>query len=776
MVFNYTSSEKLMLDTLTQPLDCTGCDSEPLETQFIPTQQQSPPPEDGNRPPPPNIVGSRYYRLTLEFRADALPLQRFIREPSTEDVREYSWFSGVQIEIGMKQSIIIGCTMKAYVNRSNVPILYSSETRVISGEHYDQVRMEYNLDIDMDRFPDPKAPSSVFMTLMIELIPNGLKVCTTSLFSFENEEFVFWNSDETTDFEGGIRFTRLKRFIRDETNIKVVEDSFLSSSGAPGVVAPGAFRLELGCAKIADLQESGSSKLDWWVYLVIGLCSAIVIVGVILVFVLWRRRKKSGTKDELSIEDGLFLDSIDTDRMEKQNSARDEEGIYETPTRTGSGETGKRTASLVAFEQVIISRDKVIIGELIGKGGFASVHKGFYGGEQVAIKILRRATQDVLGKSVAQTYFETHDVPKALSSVTTLDSSKYYKTNGMHADVLQEIAALERCRHPHVAHFYGICLGDSESDSIWLVMELASRGTLQDLLISSSLDSFTWIDRQRMCYFVSLGMEYLHSAPRNIFHADLKPANIILSDSMLPKVIDFGIAAFYTDADAGLNARKRGTLMYMAPEILIAENGNELQSPEKADVYSFGMLMFVLAHQTEFGQLRELDMDGLTKSKTNNYQARSGIVEMKQDNTVESFLDGFELQITEQSVDEAAGLNLLMSHQSAEDAEEGIGQNIESRRSFESGDSREYYLNNTFTSTESMVEYFQHVNDVLFHVSKTTGSYLDSVLCFRRQHGFQMKVAPGCPETFAYMIQKCTQYEPQKRPTFSQLSAILKGA
>jgi serine/threonine protein kinase len=50
------------------------------------------------------------------------------------------------------------------------------------------------------------------------------------------------------------------------------------------------------------------------------------------------------------------------------------------------------------------------------------------------------------------------------------------------------------------------------------------------------------------------GLQYLHQI--NIVHLDLKPANVLLDEQMIPKITDFGISRFIKDDQTQLNATK----------------------------------------------------------------------------------------------------------------------------------------------------------------------------------------------------------------------------
>uniref|UniRef100_A0A0A9BVQ5 non-specific serine/threonine protein kinase n=1 Tax=Arundo donax TaxID=35708 RepID=A0A0A9BVQ5_ARUDO len=88
---------------------------------------------------------------------------------------------------------------------------------------------------------------------------------------------------------------------------------------------------------------------------------------------------------------------------------------------------------------------------------------------------------------------------------------------------------------------------------------------------------------------VARGLRYLHEeCQKKIIHYDVKASNVLLDDSLTPKLTDFGIAQLVSRADAPAAVHGvRGTLGYMAPEV-----GTPAPVTEKCDVYSFGMLLF----------------------------------------------------------------------------------------------------------------------------------------------------------------------------------------
>jgi calcium-dependent protein kinase len=80
-------------------------------------------------------------------------------------------------------------------------------------------------------------------------------------------------------------------------------------------------------------------------------------------------------------------------------------------------------------------------------------------------------------------------------------------------------------------------------------------------------------------------MNYIHN--KGFVHRDLKPENICLEQNNFVKIIDFGTARKFTK---GKKLRQViGTPFYMAPEIF-----NEKKYNEKADIWSLGIVMYIL--------------------------------------------------------------------------------------------------------------------------------------------------------------------------------------
>jgi serine/threonine-protein kinase Chk1 len=121
-----------------------------------------------------------------------------------------------------------------------------------------------------------------------------------------------------------------------------------------------------------------------------------------------------------------------------------------------------------------------------------------------------------------------------------------------------------------------------------LALEFAAGGDLFD-----KIEPDVGVDEDTAhLYFHQLinGLNYIHSM--GIAHRDLKPENLLLDKEGNLKIADFGLACLYRNPETGAPRTSNtpcGSLPYIAPEVL--EPG---YSPDKADVWSAGLILFVL--------------------------------------------------------------------------------------------------------------------------------------------------------------------------------------
>ncbi|KAG2389764.1 Rust resistance kinase [Vigna angularis] len=194
----------------------------------------------------------------------------------------------------------------------------------------------------------------------------------------------------------------------------------------------------------------------------------------------------------------------------------------------------------------------------LGEGGYGSVFKGkLSSGPYVAIKMLGKST-----------------------------------SNGQ--DFISEVATIGRIHHQNIVKLVGFCVEGSKRA---LIYEFMPNGSLDKIIFSKDGNIHLSYDE---IYHISIGIArgiaYLHhGCEMQILHFDIKPHNILLDGKLTPKVSDFGLAKLYPiDNNVVTMTGARGTIGYMAPELFYNNIGRISQ---KADVYSFGMLLMEMTNK-----------------------------------------------------------------------------------------------------------------------------------------------------------------------------------
>ncbi|CAN6194787.1 unnamed protein product [Urochloa humidicola] len=205
---------------------------------------------------------------------------------------------------------------------------------------------------------------------------------------------------------------------------------------------------------------------------------------------------------------------------------------------------------------------------ILGEGGFGTVYKGVLpNGEMIAVKKLNSSIPGV--------------------------KDKHFENEAYH---------LMRLRHPNVVLLVGWC---SETENIYvqyngkyicaekserlLCLEYMPQGSLRGYL-SDETSGLGWETRYKIIKGICYGLHYLHDewqpgAP--IIHMDLKPANILLDNNMVPKIADFGLSRLFSEEKTWTCTINRdGTLGYMAPEYI-----NRGVISTKSDIFSLGVII-----------------------------------------------------------------------------------------------------------------------------------------------------------------------------------------
>ena len=198
------------------------------------------------------------------------------------------------------------------------------------------------------------------------------------------------------------------------------------------------------------------------------------------------------------------------------------------------------------------------LGDLIGYGGMAEVHRGrdVRLGRDVAIKVLRA------------------DLSRDPSFLNRFR---------------REAQSAAGLNHPSIVSVYdtGEDVGAEGTTQPYIVMEYVEGRTLRDILKTEG--RLPPRRAMEIVADVSAALDFSHRA--GLVHRDVKPANVMITHSGAVKVMDFGIARAVADNSATVTqtANVIGTAQYLSPE---QARGEAVDA--RSDVYSTGCLLYEL--------------------------------------------------------------------------------------------------------------------------------------------------------------------------------------
>ncbi|GMJ10246.1 hypothetical protein like AT4G27290 [Hibiscus trionum] len=214
-------------------------------------------------------------------------------------------------------------------------------------------------------------------------------------------------------------------------------------------------------------------------------------------------------------------------------------------------ETEEMELPMMVFKAVANATNNFSMNNLLGRGGFGAVYKGILeGGQEVAVKRLSK------------------------NSGQGLEEFK------------NEVTLIVKLQHRNLVKLLGCCIKEDER---MLIYEYMPNKSLDCFIFDRTRNKeLNWHRRMNIIDGIARGLLYIHHDSRlRIIHRDLKASNILLDNSMNPKISDFGLARkFGGDQTEARTKRVVGTYGYMSPEYAFRGHFSM-----KSDVFSFGVLV-----------------------------------------------------------------------------------------------------------------------------------------------------------------------------------------
>ena len=153
----------------------------------------------------------------------------------------------------------------------------------------------------------------------------------------------------------------------------------------------------------------------------------------------------------------------------------------------------------------------------------------------------------------------------------------------------REVRLVARLNHPSIVIVHES--GRTSLGSHFIVMELI-EGLPVDEYAATLREKGDLRSIVRLFIAIADAVRYAHQ--RGVIHRDLKPGNILVDDTGMPHILDFGIArAFGDDSHAEPLATRTGefvgTLAYASPEQIASDPG---LLDVRSDVYALGVLLY----------------------------------------------------------------------------------------------------------------------------------------------------------------------------------------
>ncbi|HOX39095.1 MAG TPA: FHA domain-containing serine/threonine-protein kinase [Candidatus Brocadiia bacterium] len=218
--------------------------------------------------------------------------------------------------------------------------------------------------------------------------------------------------------------------------------------------------------------------------------------------------------------------------------------------------------------------------------------------ELVGKKVNRYDVLELVGRGSMGVLFKAKDVENSRDvALKVLSRKLIYSSRPWYERLVREVEAIARLNHPNIVKGLGC---GRQGNLYYLAMEFVEGCSLEDLLRR----------RGRLPEHASLSITLQvakaldHANQMGMVHRDIKPKNILVTNTGHVKVTDFGLVKFVGDAYAAeREALIQPDKKFRTPPVLVVGTPRFLspeqarRAPEidiRADIYSLGLVLFTM--------------------------------------------------------------------------------------------------------------------------------------------------------------------------------------
>ena len=235
-------------------------------------------------------------------------------------------------------------------------------------------------------------------------------------------------------------------------------------------------------------------------------------------------------------------------------------------------------------------------------------HKGYFLGKYRLLSLLGKG-------GMSSVYLAEHTLMRRRCALKVLPTKRVHDSSYL-ARFHREAQAVASLDHPNIVRAYDVDhQADRENEIHFLVMEYVEGDSLQELVQKNGVCGF--LDAAEYIRQSALGLHHAHEA--GMVHRDVKPGNLLVDPNGVVKVLDLGLARFFTGNETedsltvAHDEKVLGTADYLAPEQALDSHTVDA----RADIYGLGCTFyFLLAGRPPFieGTLTQRLMAHQTKT------------------------------------------------------------------------------------------------------------------------------------------------------------------